>query len=301
MAGSPVSVYGEACYGLFVVDSRQPLSSDDFRNVIELAERIGFLIERSFLREETIRGQRYITTGVFYEFMRHDIVPILSSLSSFDIVKLWESMKSDLMRVDQTGDAARTKFRNRLAAINDAIRDVSTLFENFTSLEKGESATSLINIDKGIPEIIDTIKKTMVPSTGIQIIFQNNVPEGCPPTLVSGVKFTQILKNLVLNACQQIRLHSLPVKKVAVSLNYESSDTKLPVKITVLDTGPGVHRVDFEKVFMPLYTTRKKGIGLGLFLCRQLATEIGGKVEIKSSYMLTGSEFQISLPGEVEA
>ena len=57
------------------------------------------------------------------------------------------------------------------------------------------------------------------------------------------------------------------------------------VAIEVSDTGVGIPRDQLEKIFEPFYTTRADsgGTGMGLGLCRMLISEMGGRIEVRSS------------------
>jgi len=63
----------------------------------------------------------------------------------------------------------------------------------------------------------------------------------------------------------------------------------------VRDTGKGIDEADLPRIFDPLFTTKARGIGLGLTVARTLAEAHGGKIEVKSRPG-TGSTFTVFLP-----
>ena len=65
--------------------------------------------------------------------------------------------------------------------------------------------------------------------------------------------------------------------------------------ITIADQGPGIPMEARDKVFEPLYTTKAKGIGLGLFICRQLIERNGGMMDVVQA-QAPGAVFRIRLP-----
>ena len=107
------------------------------------------------------------------------------------------------------------------------------------------------------------------------------VEKSVPPQVVldSG-KVTQVVNNLADNAVK-----FTDRGQVCIHLDYQSSQP-LPIRITVLDTGPGIANSDREQVFerfTQLEMARKQhrgGSGLGLSICRELAALMGGKLEI---------------------
>jgi signal transduction histidine kinase len=69
------------------------------------------------------------------------------------------------------------------------------------------------------------------------------------------------------------------------------------VGIAVKDTGTGITPENMARIFEPLFTTKSKGIGLGLAVSRKLAEANGGRIEVKSE-LGRGSTFTLFLPVE---
>jgi signal transduction histidine kinase len=71
------------------------------------------------------------------------------------------------------------------------------------------------------------------------------------------------------------------------------------VALTVSDSGSGISPENMDKIFEPLFTTKRRGIGLGLAICRSLVQANGGTLEVEST-IGEGSAFTITLPSEHE-
>jgi nitrogen fixation/metabolism regulation signal transduction histidine kinase len=84
----------------------------------------------------------------------------------------------------------------------------------------------------------------------------------------------QALINLLRNAIEALR--DTPDARIALS----ASDQGGRVAITVADNGPGITADQREKVFVPFYTTKRQGSGVGLTLVRQIAAVHGAGVSI---------------------
>ena len=67
------------------------------------------------------------------------------------------------------------------------------------------------------------------------------------------------------------------------------------IRITVTDTGVGIPPENMKKLFEPLFTTKPKGIGLGLAVSQKLIQANGGRIEVQSEAG-KGSSFSIYLP-----
>ncbi|MBA7622932.1 Sensor protein ZraS [subsurface metagenome] len=63
----------------------------------------------------------------------------------------------------------------------------------------------------------------------------------------------------------------------------------------ITDTGGGIPEEVRNKIFEPLFTTRAKGIGLGLAVCKSIIDRHGGHIEVKSK-VGDGTTFNIKLP-----
>ncbi|WP_334656955.1 sensor histidine kinase [Sphingomonas panaciterrae] len=98
----------------------------------------------------------------------------------------------------------------------------------------------------------------------------------CTPMTIHGDRalLSQLLLNLMRNAAQAASEHRADP---AVTLTIAAAD---PVMIEVADNGPGVPEKLRQEVFLPFFTTRAKGTGVGLNLARQIAVAHGGTLEV---------------------
>ena len=78
-------------------------------------------------------------------------------------------------------------------------------------------------------------------------------------------------------------------------LTLSASTQDEMIKLVVQDTGSGISSEDMRKLFEPLFTTKIKGIGLGLAVSKKLAEANGGHIEVQSEAG-KGSTFTLYLP-----
>ena len=109
------------------------------------------------------------------------------------------------------------------------------------------------------------------------------------PIQVDPDQFRQVLINLGKNAVQAMEGKG--------ELSIEASRSASCDVIIVRDTGPGIPGDVREKLFEPLVTTKAKGTGLGLTICRQIVDRHGGTIELMENES-PGAAFCISLPRE---
>jgi C4-dicarboxylate-specific signal transduction histidine kinase len=108
----------------------------------------------------------------------------------------------------------------------------------------------------------------------------------------------QVLLNVLLNAVQQIA-ESHPEAggwvHVQIDLPYEKNGQNF-FGLKVEDNGPGIHAVLWDKVFEAGYTTRQDGSGIGLYISQNLMEEIGGRIYVEKSHILSGTTFGLEIP-----
>jgi two-component system, NtrC family, nitrogen regulation sensor histidine kinase NtrY len=97
----------------------------------------------------------------------------------------------------------------------------------------------------------------------------------------------QVLINLVVNAIEAVKEKPLP--KIAL-FAYESSEHKTIIKVA--DNGGGMNEEVMDKIFIPFFSTRKTGSGIGLSLCKQIMMLHKGTIQVQSKEG-EGSSFEL--------
>ena len=111
----------------------------------------------------------------------------------------------------------------------------------------------------------------------------------------------QVLENLLRNATQALGQHKDPDAERRVRLHTRQGHAfghgrgPSTVDIVVEDTGPGIAPEDLDKLFIPFYTRRSGGTGLGLALCRRIVHAHGGELEA-GARPGGGARFTVLLP-----
>jgi signal transduction histidine kinase len=120
-----------------------------------------------------------------------------------------------------------------------------------------------------------------------------------PPTLrgvfVDRVQVGQVVLNLLTNAVQAMSGDSpSPSEPGTLSIRGRMLDNG-QVELAVSDSGSGIKPEHLDKVFEPLFTTKARGIGLGLAVSRTLARANGGDIQVVSRAG-EGATFLVTLP-----
>jgi C4-dicarboxylate-specific signal transduction histidine kinase len=107
------------------------------------------------------------------------------------------------------------------------------------------------------------------------------------------VRFSQILTILLTNAMQATADESVAPADRRVRLELHASRSAITVKVS--DWGPGISSEVRKQLFKPFYSTKQEGMGIGLFITKQiLGTHFGGIVELESAHSPT--TFKVVFP-----
>lgn len=148
-------------------------------------------------------------------------------------------------------------------------------------------------IEVRLSEVLDRssgyLKKRMTQRGKIKLFVNNDIPLNS--TLhVNPQLFDWVIENLLKNA-----LDAMQAKGGSITLN--AGEQGKFFYIDVIDTGKGIPKSHFKKVFEPGFTTKKRGWGLGLSLTKRIVENYHkGKIFVKSSELEKGTTFRVLLP-----
>jgi signal transduction histidine kinase len=103
----------------------------------------------------------------------------------------------------------------------------------------------------------------------------------------------QVLINLVINAVDAVKTIKQP--KITLAAYTSPASGNRPV-IKVADNGSGIPEDILDKIFVPFFSTKKNGSGIGLSLCKQIMMLHKGNIQAISSGMGNGTLFTLQFP-----
>jgi signal transduction histidine kinase len=127
-----------------------------------------------------------------------------------------------------------------------------------------------------------------------QITVKTNLNGYSQPIRTDPEQIGRVFANLISNAVQAM---SGPSAEKTGELNIDTGEENGFLFIKFRDSGCGIKEENLEKIFEPLFTTKPKGIGLGLAISRRLVEQNGGKIEV-ASQVSQGTTFTVKLPIE---
>jgi len=136
-----------------------------------------------------------------------------------------------------------------------------------------------------VREIIDEAVTRSESSNGMAVDVQ--VPDQGPILFVDPKQMVQVVRNLITNARQ-----AMP-DGGRITIRARAEDAM--VTISVSDTGTGMSKETLARLFEPLFTTKAKGIGLGLAISKHLVESNGGSISVWSEEG-KGSTFTMMMP-----
>jgi len=122
----------------------------------------------------------------------------------------------------------------------------------------------------------------------MQVTFDDRLPAGTK-TRLSPPLFDWVIENLMKNGLDAMDGHG------SIVLRAYKKEAKIFIEVE--DTGKGIERSDFQTIFQPGYSTKKRGWGLGLSLSKRIIEEFQkGKISVAQSTIGKGTTFRIVLP-----
>jgi two-component system, NtrC family, sensor kinase len=113
-----------------------------------------------------------------------------------------------------------------------------------------------------------------------------NLPSSLPPVLADVDQLRIVFGNLIRNACDAMTMGGL--------LSIRGSHVNGEVDVAITDTGAGIPEPDLIKIQEPLYSTKAKGLGLGLAIVRAILDKSRGSLRVQSE-LGRGSTFTVRL------
>jgi signal transduction histidine kinase len=122
---------------------------------------------------------------------------------------------------------------------------------------------------------------------------------GLPPVHADGKQLGQVFLNLLLNAVQAMPDGGRITLRTALGSGNgpagQGASARRTVELWVTDTGPGIPAHLASEVFAPFFTTKPRGAGLGLSICRRIVEDHGGRIDVESPPG-EGATFRVVLP-----
>ncbi|MDF9830020.1 ATP-binding protein [Parabacteroides sp. PF5-6] len=212
--------------------------------------------------------------SAFLANMNHEIRTPLNAIVGFSQVL-----------IDEQDKEVRKEFAGIIQSNNELLQRLIADVLDISKLESDSMSLlySMQNVPLLMKEIYNVILLRMQP--GVQLIL-----EPCEPLMLETDRnrLMQVLTNLLTNAVKH-------TAQGTIHMGYEVQDTH--VRFYVRDTGEGISKDQLESIFdrFVQLASGKKGVGLGLAICKGLVQKMGGTIWVTSE-LGVGSTFYVQLP-----
>ncbi len=125
-----------------------------------------------------------------------------------------------------------------------------------------------------------------------RVSLEARLTEGLVGIYGDRVQLQQVIMNLILNAIEAMSSVEAGERKLVISTQHVQPDS---IGLGVHDSGPGIDPECLDRVFDAFYTTKSKGVGMGLAICRSIIQAHGGRLWAGANEP-RGAVFQFTLP-----
>ena len=164
---------------------------------------------------------------------------------------------------------------------------INLLVEDLLELTRRRTRPMVnLDVNRLILQVIDLHGEEMEKK---QIIFKDHLDKTIPPIQGDSERLYRAFSNLAINAIQ-----AMP-NGGSLTISSEQEPSSLMVKITFRDTGIGMDEETSKNLFNPFFTTKDKGVGLGMALTHKIIEDHRGTIEVRSEKG-KGTTFVLGLP-----
>lgn len=222
------------------------------------------------IQKDLISAEKFATIGRLSSSVAHELRNPLASIKNISYFLL------------KMGNYTNEKEKKMIQMLSDEVVRANKIITELLDYSKTKQINKL-EIDVGV--LIDKAIKSVPVAENIKVIDQS----GRFIVSVDPDRIVQVLINLIANARD-----AMPQTGGTITLSSSvSTDNKFMIKVS--DTASGMTDETIAKLFEPLFTTKLKGIGLGLPIVKEIIEAHGGVITVTSKVGV-GTEFIVLLP-----
>jgi hypothetical protein len=281
----------KATIGVIMIDNlfnKKPITDYDLRLLTMLANQAGLAIENSRLyenleimneelriaQEKLIQNEKFATLGMMSSVVVHEIKNPLVAIGGF------------ARRLEKSSANPTEKSYSKII-----VKEVERLEKTLTDILIFSKEPKLDFQENNLNQILEytlTLMSENLDDNGVQV--EKSLSPALPSIYCDSQQIKQVFINLFYNAMETMEGEggTLMVKTYPV---WEDNS----VVIEVIDTGKGIPPEVLNNIFNPFFTTRDKGVGLGLSIVQKIISYHKGIIEARNN-LERGVTFTIRLP-----
>ena len=215
---------------------------------------------------ELVKSERLATIGTMASRIAHDLKQPLTIMQTYADMLTPEI----ILKLDYKDKEKWFRLQNSILDMNRIIEDVLDFARTTEIKKKKSSFLSILRLAMNHVKFSYNV---------IINLPENDISLHCDSRKIEGV-----ISNLLNNAVQALDGQG----EIDVTMSADSEF----VTIQVRDSGSGIADENLEKIFEPMFTTKKTGTGLGLVICKSIIEQHGGTISVSNK----PTTFTIKLP-----
>jgi PAS domain S-box-containing protein len=291
-AGYPLIVQ-DRVVGVMAMFARQRLSSATLDILASVADSIAQGIERKRAEEALRKAQvelahvsRVTTLGELAASIAHEVnQPLAAIVTNGSACLRW--LMGDSPNLEEARETARHVIRDGKRA-SEVINRIRAL------VRKTDSEKAQLDINQAVEEVVNLTEHEAVRKG---VALRTELAGDLPFVVGDRVQLQQVILNLVMNGIEAMdTVTDRPREMVIRSCEHESDQ----LLVAVQDSGIGLDRQNLEKIFNTFYTTKPRGMGMGLKISRSIVENHGGRLWAVPNDDGPGATFQFTLHVVIE-
>jgi signal transduction histidine kinase/ActR/RegA family two-component response regulator/predicted RNA-binding protein with RPS1 domain len=293
VVGIPLRAGGKTEYALFVFARRSnAFDSDAVQYANMVAGLLELALESQLLADRVSRTNRVQLTGELASAFGHEVYNRVTALELYmkNARRTLTKVAADVEE-DKRSEELPT-LEKRVSGAYDTVADLVDTVRDFQQLLRPDIETTV-----DVNEVVLVAARRVEPlAKRLEVSVRHELADDLPQIVASHIRLQQVLLNLLLNAVQHTtgRPDGRRVVRATTGLVQEEGEAFLEIR--VFDTGQGIHRSLWERVFEFGYTTRDAGSGLGLFIASSVVESLTGQICVEDSLIQIGTTFLVRLP-----
>jgi C4-dicarboxylate-specific signal transduction histidine kinase len=233
-------------------------------------------------RRELEQGSRQMTVGAMTASIAHEVnQPLAAIVTNADAGLRW------LSREEPDLDEVR-------ALLTRIVSDGHRASEVITSIRSmfGKGArekNSLVSVNDLLGNVLALVNGELARH---KILLRTEMLDGLPVVMAERVQLQQVLLNLIMNAIEAMSSVTDRERVLSISSMICEADQVL---ITLQDSGTGIDPAHMNRIFDAFFTTKDRGMGMGLSICRSIVESHGGQLWASPNNP-HGTSFYVKVP-----
>ncbi len=266
---------------------REAYSSEEIELFRGVAASIGVTLQNSQIYERMKERDRLAALGQMAAGLAHEIRNPLGSIKG--AAQYLQPLEG------QKADASTREFLDIIVEEVDRLNKIVSQFLDYARPYRGDQ--SPLDVNDVVRKTINLIEKER---GGSRVEIAMNLLEGLPPVRADAQQLRQVFLNLTINAFDAMAQGGRLQVSTSLRRSTRRGASAAFLEIRFRDDGAGIPPADLRNLFIPFFTTKEKGTGLGLPISQRIIENHGGTIEVRSQPG-AGSTFTVLLPVEADA